>query len=189
MRLFVAIDLPEEVKQEIGFRARELQMLGADVVWTPVGNMHLTLQFLGEVEAGRVPEIDRALKELAAKTKPFLVRLESLGAFPNADDPQVLWAGVGDGESSLYDLTVSVNMAMYALGYQPEKHVFKPHVTFGRSRSRRNEGALTEALLQKKYHSRHLFTVQELVLFESQAAKDGVAYMRSGVYPLISPGV
>ncbi len=186
MRLFIAIDLPESVKQEIGFRARELQMLGADVRWTPPENLHLTIQFLGEVEPGRVPDIERALKETAEKTRTFLLGLASLGAFPNTDDPQVLWAGVGDGETSLYDLTISVNMAMYAQGFQPDKQVFKPHVTFGRSRSRRNEGALTEALQQNKYHSRQSFPVQEIALYESVLGGETAAYKCIGVYPLTS---
>ncbi len=176
MRLFIAADISDLVREELGECIHELMSLDADVRWVTLQNLHVTMKFLGRVDATKLSLIQERLRNLAAKTKPFIARLSSLGAFPNNQDPQIVWAGVGEGQKFFQELAARVNDSMKNLGFEEEDREYTAHVTLGRVRSKKNLKNLVKALLDKKYDSQHPFAVDRLTLFESITDSRGAIY-------------
>ena len=132
IRCFVALTLPAGLREEVaGHFAREGRRV-AGVRWVSAANMHLTLRFLGEVDAGLLPAVGGALDTAVAGRGAFRLRLHGAGAFPSADRPRVLWVGVGEGAGEASGLAASVAAALAPLGFAPDPRPFAPHLTVGR---------------------------------------------------------
>jgi 2'-5' RNA ligase len=130
MRLFIALGLPAELLHELArcqAQFRELPLRLAD----PAG-LHLTLQFLGEVDAGLAPALLASIDALPPA--PFELRLAGLGGFPDLRSTRVLWAGLGGDLGALARLQAAVLAATAPLGFRPEERPFRPHLTLGRVR-------------------------------------------------------
>lgn len=146
IRTFIAVELPEAVRQFLETLGQEL---GRDIPrgvvrWVPPGNVHLTLRFLGDTPVERMTEVSSALDDVAAKHTAFRLHLDKLGCFPNPRQPRVIWVGVADNEDRLRTLQKDVEAAMGPLGWKPESRRFHPHLTLGRVKDSRS---LVEARL------------------------------------------
>ena len=100
IRTFIAIDLPDDVRVAIDDAQARLKQVHVEVKisWTKVENLHLTLQFLGEVEEAVIERIKTALQSVAAQHPPFEVLVCGTGAFPDENCPRILWVGCDDPE-------------------------------------------------------------------------------------------
>src|ERR1051325_8887109 len=100
IRLFIAIPLPEEVKNEIEKTQNELRQAvpGNFVRWTKRDQFHLTLKFLGGVETSRMGELTTALRDACGHFTALRLRAERIGFFPDLRFPRVIWAWVHDGK-------------------------------------------------------------------------------------------
>ena len=125
IRLFVAIDLPDGVKE--GLRAISFGLPGAK--WVPADQLHLTLRFIGEVDGGLFREIREALQHV--ESEGFAMNLKGLGYFPPRQEPRVLWVGMEKSEL-LWQLRKKVDRELVQLGIPPEKRNFSPHITIAR---------------------------------------------------------
>src|SRR5262249_25185321 len=92
MRIFIAIELPEDVRQALADLQRDLKPVPNSARWVATYSIHLTLKFLGETPEDRIPEIDEALVGLT--WKPFNVNIRGIGFFPGNRSPRVFWAGM-----------------------------------------------------------------------------------------------
>src|ERR1035441_3521640 len=102
LRLFVAIAIPEQVRNEIIAVQKELKTLAlGDVRWTNEEQFHLTLKFLGNVPASSVEAVKESLAQACAVTAPFHLRAEGIGFFPNEWQPRVVWVGFEDDKNEL----------------------------------------------------------------------------------------
>ncbi|HHX26101.1 MAG TPA: RNA 2',3'-cyclic phosphodiesterase [Firmicutes bacterium] len=146
VRCFVAVFLHPSLHREIAAIQKRLSHSGADVKWVEPCNLHFTLQFLGDVEAMRIPGIADALRECVADSCGFELELDSVGAFPHLNNPRVLWVDVGTGRERLVSLMSTVGEAMKMEGFARDKKGLSPHLTIGRVRSPRNLKALLEKL-------------------------------------------
>ena len=126
IRLFVALALPAAVKAQLALLAGGIP--GAR--WVPPENYHLTLRFIGEVEAWRAQEVDDALANIRAR--PFALSLRGLGTFEKGGRICALWAGVEKTEA-LSLLQTKVETALQRIGLEPERRRFAPHVTLART--------------------------------------------------------
>jgi len=124
-RLFVAVDLPEEVRRELSSLCCGLP--GAR--WLPPEQLHLTLRFIGEVDPETGRSVAEALDDVALT--PFSLRLRGLGFFPPRGQPRVLWAGVERSEA-LSRLQRRVETVLTRAGLAPEGRKFMAHVTLAR---------------------------------------------------------
>lgn len=179
MRLFVAIELPEELKREIGKIQEQLRKSGADASWTRPEGLHLTLKFLGEVEKSRVPAIRDALA-VTQGTGAIRVEISGAGAFPNERVPRVLWLGVQGDLERLGTLHEAVGQAMTALGFERDERKFSPHLTLGRIRfpqPRDNWQERIEAIRDVKLAG---FEAGKVSLMKSELKRDGAVYTEIG---------
>lgn len=127
-RLFIALELPEEAKDQLADLTGDLP--GAD--WTLSENYHLTLRFLGEVDSEGFAAIREGLGGI--QSKAFHLDLRGLGVFPLRGDPETLWTGA-DRNESLQSLRNKVESLVVRRGQPPESRKFHPHVTLAKVRS------------------------------------------------------
>ena len=174
-RLFSAIELPDEVQNQLG--DLEQPLIGAK--WVDLDNLHLTLRFFGDVNGGVARELMAELN--AVDGDAFEIALTGVGVF-GGDDPKVLWAGVTPCPA-LDVLARAHERAARNAGLSPEKRPFKAHVTLARLR-----GASTLQLAE--FLSRHglfktaPFFVSRTVLLSSKPLVGGGPYVIEATYPL-----
>lgn len=135
MRLFVAVNFPIEIKKGIESFIRDLRTIPADLKWVEPENLHITVQFLGNVREGQVPDVIESLKRSAAGIAPFTLKLSGVGVFPTRERPRVFWAGAAGETGTLLKLCRQVQHEMKVLGFEPGKNKFSPHLTLARLRS------------------------------------------------------
>lgn len=175
MRLFIAVEAAQQVRDALSAAQDALRKAGADIRWVDPGRMHLTLVFLGDVEAVRAPELEPALDACCASVVAFEMEAAGLGFFGRADAPRVIWAGIGDGSAAVSALQAQIRAAVLALGFKLEDRAFSAHLTLGRSRSARNGAALARALaLNSKAFGRTL--VERALLMRSELTPAGPVY-------------
>ena len=182
IRAFIAIELPDTVKEFLADTSSRLKKCGADVKWVRTNGIHLTLKFLGYVDVDLIPIIERDLRLVFAEQKPFSLQLSGLGAFPGLARPRVFWAGLDDPESVTPRLASRVDETLDPLGFQREKRPFTPHLTLGRVRSNKNCGDLIEAVRQSMDISGPTFIADHAVLFESILKPSGAEYSVIGSF-------
>ena len=145
LRLFVAVPATDAVREAAGAAVGALRGHG-DVRWTAIENLHLTLKFLGETPAEKVPEIREAIAKKANGFSPFVLQSGGVGAFPNPRKPQIVWLAVEGETGVLAQLAGEIDRAVQPLGFDLEKRPFRAHVTIGRVRSPRGLPELARRL-------------------------------------------
>lgn len=176
-RTFVAVAVPEALNAKL----TRLQSLLAPelpaVRWAVVKPFHLTLAFLGDVDDSELNQVCRTVEEVAADFPPFDLRIESLGVFPSATQPRVIWVGLsGPGMAVLQDARAKLASSLTAAGY-PCDDEFNPHITLGRIKRKRDEPVdLTRSLNHFRTWSAGSFNVSELVTFASTLTSEGPDY-------------
>jgi len=169
MRLFIAIELPEDLKRTLG-------RLGTDIPEArrvPTEQMHLTLAFLDEVEE---EVVERLAVQLARIREPeFQLSFSSHGCFPDRRRARVLWIGV-EPHRRLLHLACAVREAVLACGIQQEERPFSPHITLARLKLPPSRG-LDTFLDQPRRRALPPFRVQAFTLFQSRLAPQGAVHV------------
>lgn len=134
MRLFIALPLPEAVREAVVERAARLRSVLPPARWVPPSNLHLTLRFLGEIEPARLADLHLSLAGCFGAHRPFRLRLTRGGCFPPRRPARVAWVGFAPC-AELMDLQVTVAAGLRdRLGIGPEPRAFDPHLTLARPR-------------------------------------------------------
>lgn len=131
MRLFAAIDIPDDIKAALDAFQRRLRST-AKLSWSPVANLHITTKFIGEWPEARMEEMTRALAGVPV-AGPIEIAVKGIGWFPNQRKPRVFWAGV-DGGEPLRALARATDQAAARLGVPAEERPYSPHLTLARIR-------------------------------------------------------
>ena len=186
IRAFIAIELSEEVRAAIGEAQARLKRvpLSVKVTWVKPANLHLTLQFLGHVDEGKLDPIKAALAAVAGAHPAQEVTVAGAGAFPDLERARVLWVGCDDADGRLKTLAEAVQRAMLPLGFEPERRGFSAHLTLGRVKFPRPDAALTKALDSLKDTFFGKMRVDALHLFESQLHPEGSVYSKLSSHAL-----
>jgi len=187
IRVFIAINLPPELKARLAERQRELKSApgGQAVRWTPVEQIHLTLRFLGDVPAESVPDIQAAVQRAAATTPAFELQAEGLGCFPHARQPRIVWVGITGALAGLRQLQEAVERETAPWGEREDRE-FHPHLTIGRVKKEHARSArpLAEALNRTTTGLFGAFRVAQLDLMQSRLAPTGAEYTVLAALPL-----
>lgn len=134
MRLFIALNLPSEVRGRVYEAAAPLRALDLPVRWVDPAQIHLTLKFLGDVPERDVPSVGACVAAVARRHEPFSFRIGGLGGFPSLERPRVLWVGVR-APAVLGALQSALEGELAALGFPRDDRPFRPHLTLGRVRA------------------------------------------------------
>ncbi|MFH0826478.1 MAG: RNA 2',3'-cyclic phosphodiesterase [Candidatus Omnitrophota bacterium] len=176
MRTFIAIELPQEIRESLAQLQDRLKQSHADVKWVDPQNIHLTLKFLGEIDAEQLDKIIRVLEQVCLGKKTFQMRLSSIGAFPKMHFPRVLWVSVDKGESETKEIAAELEEKVSIFGVPKEKRSFSSHITIGRVRSNLFKDKLVNDLKMIGSLEGKEFAVTELTLFKSTLTPKGAAY-------------
>jgi 2'-5' RNA ligase len=178
LRLFLAIAIPEDVREELRRWQQELQpLLPPRVVrWTKPEQFHLTLKFLGNVPAADVPALREAARAVCAMASPLRLRAEGVGFFPNPLSPRVFWVDIKNPDGRLLEFQRQLEAAMAPFAEKEEPKKFTAHVTLARfERLRRPEAERFAAHAQtdKVFGE---WKAKEVELMESQLTQAGALH-------------
>jgi 2'-5' RNA ligase len=180
MRLFIAIELPDEIKQGIARVQEELRKAGADAGWTRPEGIHLTLKFLGEVPEAKVQEIMTALTAAAKGIGMLKLEVEGAGAFPHAKSPRVLWTGVRGDTEKLAALQAAIEDGMEQLGFDREARKFSPHLTLARIKFPKHRDNWQQMIEEIKNVMLGSFEAGHVSLMQSELKREGAVYTEVG---------
>jgi len=182
IRSFVAVDLGAPVQHAVRALQDELVRIKADVRWVRPEGLHVTLKFLGSVEATRLERVRVALATALADQPALHVHVHGLGAFPGWRRPRVVWIGLqGDG---MVQLAARVEDALAPLGFEREQRPFTPHLTVGRVNSPRGWARLEEVC---KAHLDDDFgesDIDAVTIYRSTLQRGGAVYTLLWTIPL-----
>lgn len=179
LRLFVAIELPDCLREQMHAIQSRLQRANARVSWTKPNAMHLTLVFLGDTFEARMPACCRALASASASTAPFALTFDGIGAFGRPGQPRVIWIGVPVPPPALITLQQYLTHAFQAEGYPVENRPYHPHVTLGRVRASRNLADLNAMLDDAQQDSLNAtLEVEHIALMQSKLTATGPTYLQ-----------
>ncbi|OPX20781.1 MAG: 2'-5' RNA ligase [Desulfobacca sp. 4484_104] len=184
IRTFLAIDLPGSHQKGLTQVQKQLKQSNADVRWVPVGNIHLTLKFFGNVKESEVQTIGAATAAVARQFPPFDLQVAGAGAFPSIKSPRVIWLGIRGQTEVLSQLYYGLEQAFATLGYLPENRRFNPHLTLGRVRSPRHREKLSQMFETLISPTFPVFRVSNLILFRSTLTPQGAIYTPLQILPL-----
>lgn len=188
MRLFLAADLPDELREALA-RARErLERDATGWRWLRPEAVHLTLRFLGDVDEGRDLGARGGWRNAAAAAAPIELTLGAAGCFPAHGAPRVLWIGVRERATggALEGLAAALERMAREAGWAPESRPFRPHLTL----ARRARGARPQRPPGGPADEAPAGLVERLVLYRSHLDPGGARYTALDSYPLgLPPGV
>ncbi|HEX9123439.1 MAG TPA: RNA 2',3'-cyclic phosphodiesterase [Actinomycetota bacterium] len=177
LRLFVAVDVPEDVRALVQEAVRPTRERFPRARWVPAQNQHVTLKFLGRTWPRLAEWVTSTVGEVAARAAPFSTRVEGIGAFPSARRARVLWAGLDDGDGRIGGLASDLDAAL-ASEFEPEKRAFTPHLTVARFDP---PVALEDAVPDVRGDT---FDVDRLVLYRSHLQRPSPVYEILEAFPL-----
>ncbi len=180
MRLFVAMDIPEDVRSAIGVLIARLRPLCQNARWVRVEGVHVTLKFIGETPPEKAEAIKSGLAAIPPRA-PISVDFRGLGFFPNERRPRVLWAGVEAGHE-LAALADAVDIALAPLGIPKEDRAFSLHLTLARFESPRGLDALHAAIQKAGPVEFGRSLAQEFHLYQSVLKRGGAEYTRLSTF-------
>lgn len=183
MRLFIAIQLSDEVKTALRKAQRMLAAFDRVVRWLTPEQMHLTLKFLGEVENGAVTEVSAAADLAAEPCPPFEMVIAGAGCFPPRGRVRIVWAGIDEPSGALAAYSEQLEERCAEIGFERERRPFSPHLTVGRVREDPTGGRLRQAVEQTRVGPVSQ-RVDALCVFQSTLKPQGAEYAIVSRHPL-----
>jgi 2'-5' RNA ligase len=177
VRTFIAVELSADVRGRAARLMEKLKQTPAKVRWIESRNLHLTLKFLGDVEAIEIPEVLARVQQAVRELESFDLTFYGVGAFPDASNPRTIWLGAREGSQAMIAMHQRVEDALAEMGFRKENRRFRPHVTIGRVRDTRNaKRDLKDLLAKYADYEGGISHVEELVVFSSQLQEGGPLY-------------
>ena len=183
IRSFIAVELPEEIKTRIEQLEAQLKSeTQTRVKWVYPNSIHLTLKFLGNIDAGRTGEITRVMEEAVKGIPPFRLSVRDLGVFPNVRRVQVAWVGLSGEIDRLRQLQQRLESSLEQLGFAAESRAFTPHLTIARIRNQASpdERQKFGQLITGTSFDAGEISVDAISLMRSQLTRQGAIYSRLG---------
>ena len=176
MRAFLAIALPPEVRRSLAMLQEALAVSRADVKWVELGNLHVTLKFLGEITEEQRLAVDTMLQRIVERETPFTLSVKELGAFPSIAAPRVIWVGLDEGRERVKRIAEVIEREGAARSFAKEERPFAAHVTIGRVRSPQGRQALAQALRDARWKPPEPWRVTSLTFYQSILGTPGPRY-------------
>jgi 2'-5' RNA ligase len=174
-RLFIALEIPREAALSLSLLRGGLH--GAR--WIDVENYHMTLRFVGDVDAPTADELVNALDRI--ERPEFNLSLIGMGSF-GSKKPHSLWAGVS-ASPELFALQAEIERICQRLRLRPDPRKFTPHITLARMRGTRVEDVVGYLSARSNFYT-DPFTVSRFVVLSSRESVGGGPYVTEEAYPL-----
>lgn len=165
-RLYVTVELPEEIKQAL--RKEESRWKNLRVFWTGFGSVHLTLDYLGVVDKDGLKQAKEAMESAVAATPGFVIRLDRIVLGPDQKEPTMFWATVRE-EGGLKEFRQRLRDALWDAGFELGVKDFMPHIVLAKANGNQLKGKHTNVPLKGKV------PVEVIHLVASQSYAKGAA--------------
>ncbi|MFA5078258.1 MAG: RNA 2',3'-cyclic phosphodiesterase [Dehalococcoidia bacterium] len=188
VRSFIAVELPAELVARLrGFQTGLNSSRLRFVKWVDPGSIHLTLKFLGNVDAGRLEAVKSALETATMPHRTFRLATGQTGFFPGLQRARVFWLGLEGDTAELSGLQQDIDRAMAGLGFERESRPFTAHLTLARLReecTREQRQEFTGLAQHAAFESGPDIQVQSVALMRSRLTPQGALYSRLAEYEL-----
>jgi RNA 2',3'-cyclic 3'-phosphodiesterase len=168
VRLFLAIELPEDIRTGLVQMQERLEQTGADVRWTPSAHLYLTVHALGDLTENVYSEVEESVA-IAAQTPAFRFRVGGGSYFPRKGSPKTLWIGLTEGALAWRQLVTQAEEPFGQMGI-PKNTGLVPHITLGRVKSEREITKLQAAITAEantdlgEGHATHIALIESFLL-------------------------
>ncbi len=183
LRLFIAIDITEDIKKTINDNTSHLKdELNNELKWVQERNMHITLKYLGDTKENTVKAIIKKMNYITEKTEQQSVKIGEIAAFPRLDYPRVIYIGVKEGVNHLSNLHSLLENELLNLGFKQDKNKYTPHITIARTRRDTNIKQLSIRLKKYMNISKNMdfldtdVLIKKISLMKSTLTKEGPIY-------------
>jgi 2'-5' RNA ligase len=196
MRLFVALDIEEGIRDKIAAFMGQNRTLAPLARWVSAESLHITLKFIGEVPETTVTDIEKALRKVSAEQ--FQISFHGCGFFPSPKSARVFWVGI-EADAALEQLAKTIDRELANLGIPEEKREFSPHLTLARAgrgsgapgwrkgdKPNRQFTALQQRLTEIPVPEFGTMSAREFFLYRSQLSPKGSRYTKIAYFPLAS---
>jgi 2'-5' RNA ligase len=187
MRVFIAVDIIEQVKQiilQLQKRLKDSSNAGSrDITWVKPDAMHLTLKFLGEITDNQLVEVCKAIKEVSAGYKGFDLNIETVGSF-GGKSARVLWIGSGSGSETITKIAEDIEQRLEKIEFPREARPFTAHLTLCRIKSFKAGLEMANLAEDYKDFKAGAAFIDEIKVYQSQLTPQGPIYTVLGSYKL-----
>jgi 2'-5' RNA ligase len=188
VRAFVSIHIPASVREELRAVQAEFDrdVSKSAVRWTPFEQLHLTLEFLGNVAIENLPSLENVLKQVATTHRLFELSAGRVGAFPSIRNPRVIWAGIEGDVDAAKAVQADVKNSVRSFVTEQETRAYKPHVTLGRVRpvTGRELRRVSDAIATSAERGFGSWRVDEFALMQSQLSPQGSQHSTLATFQL-----
>jgi RNA 2',3'-cyclic 3'-phosphodiesterase len=184
MRLFIAIELTNEIRRAVADLLGELRKAAPQAKWVRAENLHVTLKFLGRTEPDKLVAIQNALGSLRSP-EPIMLDFSGLGFFPNEKRPRVFWMGM-NASSNLPSLAEAIDHAVHKLGFPLETRPFAPHLTLARFEPPGLPAKLGPAVTENSTYTFGSLIAREFHLIKSKLKPMGAEYTTLQSFPFLA---
>ncbi|OHB72913.1 MAG: 2'-5' RNA ligase [Planctomycetes bacterium RBG_16_55_9] len=187
MRVFIAIDIDEQIRKDLGDLQNELRVKAdvrkGDVKWVDPEAMHLTLKFLGEIRDEQAVEICTITRDVASRYRRFDVDVETVGCF-GGKSARVVWVGAGLNCQELLQLQEDLETQLESAGWPREARKFSAHLTLCRIRNAKAGFKLAEMVRQYENLRLGATPADSVSVYQSELTPQGPIYTALGNYAL-----
>ena len=184
IRSFLAIELPADQKEIVAGYIQELRQVPSKIKWVLPQQTHFTLKFFGSIMPETVEKISQTLSPVLSGFPEFHLTLKGIGAFPNLFRPRVIWLGLGGEIDSLRGIQRIIDQALIPLGIPKEERPFRGHLTLGRNKENQINESFYRHLSEWSKEETTPFTVEKVILFQSDLKPAGPVYTKLMIFPL-----
>ena len=176
MRLFIAFDIDDGIRERIARFMEGVRGFAPDTRWVNPESLHVTLKFIGEWPEEKLPQLEAALRSMPRRD-PIPLEVRGLGWYPNPRNPRVFWVGVHD-TNGLTNLSRDIETALAPLGIAKETRPFAAHLTLARIKDPTPLDALRGAIEKLESAEYGAFNVTCFHLYRSQPGAAGSIYTK-----------
>ncbi len=176
IRVFIAVEVPEDLKIALQKIQEIFKNAGDRIRWVKPAGMHITLQFLGDIEVQSIPDIGGEIEQACMVRSPFDIRLAGTGSFPDVKRPRILWAGIREGAEEIKEIYKDLEPRLSGIGFAQERRPFRPHITLGRIKYIKDPERFKSLIKQNSEVQIGSMTADAVHLIESRLRPDGAVY-------------
>lgn len=180
MRLFVALDVPEETRDALANLLHQFSEVCKGARWVRAESVHITLKFIGEAEEATLPAMKERLAEIHS-AEAIQIVFRHFGFFPHERHPRVFWLGM-EADPSLARLAEQTDAKLQTLGIPREEKDFRPHLTLARFNSLEGLPKLREMIQGLAARELGRTTAREFHLYQSVLKRSGAEYTRLATF-------
>lgn len=175
-RAFIAVSIPDGIKNQLAGLQSKLKRAGADVKWTRPHGIHITLRFMGYLSKDDLEKTGQAVATAAGEFSAFEVEVKGSGTFPERGRPRVIWTGISQGERELQSVAARLEQELIKTGLGGADKPFRGHLTLGRVKTGKNLNILVEYLQKEGMIAFGAFQAKSICLVKSELRPDGAIY-------------